>query len=574
MIQIARFLRGFRREVILGPIFKLIEAVFELIVPLVMAKIIDIGVKNADAGYIWRMGALMVALGLIGLGCSLTCQYFAARASQGYGTVVRNALYAHINSLSHREIDRLGTASLVTRMTNDVNQLQLAVAMLIRLVVRAPFLAVGATVMAMTLDLRLSLIFVAAFVVIAGILYGIMSRSIPYYQRIQRLLDRVSAITRENLSGVRVIRAFSRQRGEMDRFAAASDSLQDDALRVGRLSALLSPATSLAVNTAVIAILWFGGYRVSQGALSQGQIIALINYMTQVLLALIVVANLVVIFTKAAASAARVNEVFDTHNSVIDQPDPAARTEAGAPRVAFEHVRFGYGGEAELEGLDLAVMPGERLGIIGGTGSGKSTLVSLIPRFYDVTDGCVRVDGVDVRAMPLEALRARIGMVPQSAVLFTGTVRDNMRWRRPEATDQQIWKALETAQAAGFIRQRPEGLDAPVNQGGRNFSGGQRQRLTIARALVGDPDILILDDSASALDYATDAALRQALAAQAGGMTVFMVSQRVHTVRGCDRILVLDEGRVAGLGTHEALLESCPIYQEICASQLSDEEVS
>lgn len=314
--------------------------------------------------------------------------------------------------------------------------------------------------------------------------------------------------------------------------------------------------------------------RISQGALSQGQIIALINYMTQVLLALIVVANLVVIFTKAAASAARVNEVFDTHNSVIDQPDPAARPEAGAPRVAFEHVRFGYGGEAELEGLDLAVMPGERLGIIGGTGSGKSTLVSLIPRFYDVTDGCVRVDGVDVRAMPLEALRARIGMVPQSAVLFTGTVRDNMRWRRPEATDQQIWKALETAQAAGFIRQRPEGLDAPVNQGGRNFSGGQRQRLTIARALVGDPDILILDDSASALDYATDAALRQALAAQAGRMTVFMVSQRVHTVRGCDRILVLDEGRVAGLGTHEALLESCPIYQEICASQLSDEEVS
>jgi ATP-binding cassette subfamily B multidrug efflux pump len=293
-----------------------------------------------------------------------------------------------------------------------------------------------------------------------------------------------------------------------------------------------------------------------------------------VLLALIVVANLVVIFTKASASAARVNEVFDTHNSVIDQPDPGAWPETGAPRVAFEHVRFGYGGEAELEDIELTVMPGERLGIIGGTGAGKSTLISLIPRFYDVTGGCVRVDGVDVRAMPINSLRARIGIVPQNAVLFTGTIRDNMRWRKPDATDQQIWKALETAQAAGFIRQHPEGLDAPVNQGGRNFSGGQRQRLTIARALVGDPDILILDDSASALDYATDAALRQALADQAGGMTLFMVSQRVHTVRGCDRILVLDEGRIAGLGTHEALLEGCPVYQEICASQLSDEEVS
>lgn len=574
MIRIARFLRGFRKEVILGPIFKLIEAVFELIVPLVMAQIIDVGVKNGDAGYVWRMGALMVALGFIGLACSLTCQYFAARASQGYGTVVRNALFAHINSLSHREIDRLGTASLVTRMTNDVNQLQLAVAMLIRLVVRAPFLAVGATVMAMTLDFKLSLIFVIAFVAIAVILYGIMSRSVPYYQKIQRLLDRVSAITRENLSGVRVIRAFSRQQGEMDRFAEASDSLQDDALRVGRLSALLSPATSLAVNVAILAILWFGGWRVSGGALSQGEIIALINYMTQVLLALIVVANLVVIFTKASASAARVNEVFDTHNSIVDQPDASVRPDPGAPRVAFDHVRFGYGSEDELEDINLSVLPGERLGIIGGTGSGKSTLVSLIPRFYDVTDGCVRVDGMDVRTMPVEALRARVGMVPQNAVLFTGSIRDNMRWRKPDATDEQIWQALETAQAAEFVRQRPEGLDAPVNQGGRNFSGGQRQRLTIARALVGSPDILILDDSASALDYATDAALRQALADQAGGTTVFMVSQRVHTVRGCDRILVLDEGRIAGIGAHEELLESCPIYREICASQRSEGEVA
>jgi ATP-binding cassette subfamily B multidrug efflux pump len=575
MFRIARFLKDFKLQVIFGPAFKLVEAVFELIVPLVMARIIDIGVKNGDIGYIWRMGGVMVLLGLVGLGSSLTCQYLAARASQGFGTVVRNALYAHINTLSHREIDRLGAASLVTRMTNDVNQLQLAVAMLIRLVVRAPFLAVGATVMAMSLSLRLSLIFLAAFAVIALILYGVMGRSVPFFRRIQKRLDRVAAITRENLSGARVVRAFSRQEWEKKRFDRASDDLMEDSVRVGRLSALLNPVTSVAVNTAIILLLWFGGRQVSLGTLSQGEIIALVNYMTQVMLALIVVANLVVIFTKASACAARVNEVFDTLPSVAEPVRPVLDVPPREECLRFDKVGFSYSGEEEhLSDIRFSLKRGESLGIIGGTGSGKSTLVNLIPRFYDVTCGRVLVDGVDVREYPLAGLREKIGMVPQQAVLFSGTIRENLRWRKADASEEEMWQALALAQAEDFVRARPEGLDAPVSQGGRNFSGGQRQRLTIARALVGMPEIAVLDDSASALDYATDAALRRALFERAGDMTVILVSQRAATVRYCDKILVLDDGKCVGLGSHDALLESCPVYEEICASQLASQEVA
>ena len=575
MLRLARFLKPFRKEVIIGPIFKLTEAVFELIVPLVMAKIIDVGVKNGDGGYVLRMGGVMVLLGVVGLACALICQYCAARASQGFGTVVRRELYAHINKLSHAEIDRIGTPSLINRITGDVNQLQVAVAMLIRLVVRAPFLVIGATVMAMTLDFKLSLIFLLAAPLIALVLYGVMSKSVPFYRAIQKKLDRVSLITRENLTGVRVIRAFSKQDAERERFREASGDLSDTAVRVGKLSALLSPVTFLIMNTAIIAILWFGGVRVESGALSQGQIIALVNYMNQILLALIVVANLVVIFTKASASGARVQQVFDLQPSVQEGKAEPKRV-PGSPKVEFQNVSFSYdaGGELELDSISFAVQPGQTVGIIGGTGSGKSTLVNLIPRFYDASQGSVLVDGVDVRDYPFEQLRGQIGVVPQKAVLFTGTIRENMRWGKRDAADGEIEETLAIAQAGEFVDQLPDGLDTMILQGGKNLSGGQKQRLTIARALVGRPDILILDDSASALDFATDAALRRAISRETEGMTVFLVSQRASTVRYADQILVLHDGRLCGVGTHAALLESCGEYREICYSQMSAEEVA
>lgn len=576
MRRLARYLRGFRKQVILGPAFKMTEAVFELIVPLVMASMIDKGIKLNDPAHVWRMGGLMVLLGVVGLGCSLTCQFFASRASQGFGTVVRGELFRKIGTLSHAEIDRIGTPSMITRLNNDVNQLQLAVAMLIRLVFRAPFLAIGATVMAMALDLQMSVIFLAAAVLIALVLYLVMSRSVPFYGKIQRMLDRVSLITRENLSGARVIRAFSRQKTEMQRFEGASEELRQTSIRVAKLSALLNPATTILANAAIVAIVWFGGLRVDAGTLTQGEVIALWNYMTQILLALIVVANLVVIFTKASASAARVNEIFDTEPSVTDEGNPERAPVPGAPKIEFRDVSFSYSGgdEPALCHVNLAVAPGETIGVIGGTGSGKSTLVSLIPRFYDPQQGAVLVDGVDVRDYPFTQLRGQIGVVPQQAVLFSGTVRQNMQWGCEGADDGQIERALAVAQAKEFVDRLPGGLDAPVAQGGKNFSGGQKQRLTIARALVGSPQILILDDSASALDFATDAALRRALRRDTRGMTVLMVSQRANTVKAADRIVVLDDGAVAGVGTHRELMESCPVYREICLSQLSSEEAN
>ena len=573
MRKLARYLKDYRLQCTIGPAAKLLEAVFELLVPLVMAKIIDVGIAAGDRGYVVKMSLLLVALGVTGLASALLCQYSASRASQGFGTTLRRELYHHINTLSHAEIDRLGASGMLTRMTNDINQLQLAVAMLIRLVVRAPFLVIGSTVLAIGIDPQLSLIFLAAALVIALLLYLIMSRSIPYYKTIQKKLDRISLVTSENLEGVRVIRAFSNQDTERRRFAQANEEYRDISMRVGQISALLSPLTFVVANAAILAIVWFGGMQVNAGRLTQGEVVALVSYMNQILLALIVVANLVVIFTRAAASAARVNEIFDLVPSVQENAAQPPLPVTG-PRVEFEDVCFSYTGEGAdaLSGLSFLAAPGETVGVIGGTGSGKSTLVSLIPRFYDVSGGCVRVGGTDVRNWPLEALRHNIGIVPQRAVLFTGTLRDNLRWGNANASDDELWRALQTAQAADFVRRLPGELDAEILQGGGNLSGGQRQRLTIARALVGRPSVLILDDSASALDFATDAALRRALRSDTAEATVFLVSQRVNTVRGADKIIVLDDGAVAGIGTHDELMKSCEAYREICLSQLSKEE--
>lgn len=578
MLKFARFLKQFKKEVLIGPVFKLTEAVFELIVPLVMAQIIDVGIANGDRGYVLRMGGVMVLLGLVGLGCALICQYCAARASQGFGTVLRSEMFRHINTLSHGEIDQIGTPSLITRITNDVNQLQLAVAMLIRLVVRAPFLVIGATVMALLLDWKLACIFFVAAPLMALVLYLVMSRSIPFYRIIQKKLDRISLITRENLSGVRVIRAFSRQEKEKERFAQASEDQMSTSIAVGRISALLNPLTSAIINLAIAAVIWFGGFRVDAGGMTQGEVIAFVNYLNQILLAMIVVANLVVIFTKAAASATRVDEVLELHPSIVNRVSRPAQEVEGSPEIAFDAVSFAYpdAGAYSLSDISFTVARGQTLGIIGGTGCGKSTLVNLIPRFYEVSQGSIKVDGVDVRDYPMEQLRGKVGIVPQRAVLFSGTLRQNMQWRKQDATDEEIWQALETAQAASFVRKMPDGLDSVILQGGKNLSGGQKQRLTIARALVGEPEILILDDSASALDFATDAALRQAIAKFSAGrgnrMTTIIVSQRANTVRYADQIVVLDDGKAAGIGTHEQLLESCQTYREIYWSQNERQE--
>lgn len=579
MRKLARFLKKYRLQVILGPVFKLTEAIFELIVPIVTAQIIDNGVRTGDVNYVWRMGGVMLLLGVVGLCCALVCQKMASIASQGFGTVLRNEMYRHINTFSHKEIDRFGTPSLITRITNDVNQLQYAVAMLIRLVIRAPFLAIGAIVMAMLLDFPLAIIFLVATPLIGLVLYLVMSRSVPYFRVMQKKLDRISLISREGLSGARVIRAFSKQEHEESRFRAAANDQTDTAIRVGKLSALLNPLTYLVMNFAVIAIVWFGGMRVTSGGMTQGEVIAFVNYMSQTLLALIVVANLVVTFTKAAASAGRVNEVLETETSVPETAKSAVLTKEGAPKITFSHVSFSYSGDGGTDGekfsvkdLNFTVKAGETLGIIGGTGSGKSTLVSLIPRFYDVTEGSVYIEGINVKEYPFSQLRSKIGMVPQLAELFSGTIASNLRWGNAQATEQDLEDALRIAQAKEFVDRLPQGLDSPVSQGGKNFSGGQKQRLTIARALAGRPEILILDDSASALDFATDAALRRALKDETRGMTVLMVSQRVSTVKAADRILVLDDGAMAGLGTHDQLMESCEVYREICLSQLSKEE--
>ena len=575
MRKLVKYLKKYKKNVILGPIFKLTEAVFELIVPLVMAQIIDVGIANKDSGYIWKMGGVLVLLGVCGLGFALICQYVASVASQGFGTELRRELYHHINTLSHKEVDEFGTPSLITRLTSDINQLQVAVAMLIRLVVRAPFLVIGSTIMAFMIDAKLALIFVLVIPLVAIVMWLVTTRTIPFFKSIQKKLDKTSLITRENLVGARAVRAFSKQEYEQERFKDNAEDIEKAAVRAGKISALLSPVNAIILNLAIVAIIWFGGLSVNVGDLTQGQVIALVNYMNQILLALVVVANLVVIFTKSAACAARVNEVLDTKPSIEGKETTKGNVDPSAPAVRFDNVSFSYHDNSEyaLEDISFTAGKGQTIGIIGGTGSGKSTLVNLIPRFYDTSKGAVSVCGTDVRNYNLGDLRKKIAVVPQKAVLFSGTIRENMKWGGDNITDEQIWRALKISQAYEFVERLDKGLDHEILQGGKNLSGGQKQRLTIARAIAADPEILILDDSASALDFATDAKLRTAVKENCTNMTVFLISQRANTVKNADRIIVLDDGKMVGTGTHKELLQTCTDYCQICLTQFSAEEL-
>ena len=574
MFRLVKYLKKYKLQVILGPVFKLTEAVFELIVPLVLAEIINVGIKNNDSDYIWKMGGVLVILGVLGLTFALICQYMASKASQGFGTELRRELFHHISTLSHSELDEFGTPSLITRLTSDINQLQVAVAMLIRLVVRAPFLVIGSTIMAFTINVKLALIFLAVIPMVALVLWLVTTKTVPFYKTIQQKLDKTSLITRENLVGARAVRAFAKQEHEQKRFKDNAQDIEQAAVRAGKISALLSPVNAIILNLAIVLIVWFGGFAVDTGSLTQGEVIALVNYLNQILLALVVVANLVVIFTKSAACAARVNEVFDTKPSV-NENSVNAMADTNAPAVVFKDVYFSYhdNGEYALQNISFTANKGETIGIIGGTGSGKSTLINLIPRFYDANKGEVMVFGNNVADYSFSELRRKIGIVPQKAVLFSGTLRENMRWGDENATDEEIDKALSIAQAKEFTDTLPEGLDTMILQGGKNLSGGQKQRLTIARALVSKPDILILDDSASALDFATDARLRSAIKENSRDMTVFIISQRANSVKAADKIIVLSDGEVEGIGTHRELLQSCPEYCQICLSQFSPEEL-
>ena len=593
MIELLRRFGGkFRRYMVIGPACKLIEVIFDLLTPLVIAQMIDKGIGVHDVNAVIHYGMLLAAMAVIGISFTLVCQKMAALTSQGMGTDIRGALYQHINKLSYAELDRFGTPSLITRITNDVNQVQLAVALGVRMLIRWPFLAVGSMVAALAIDLKLGIIFLICTPAIGLVFWFVMARCIPYYKQLQAKLDRIALICREGLSGARVVRAFVREGHERERFAQAADDQARVAIAVGKLSSILNPVTFLVMNLGVCAILWVGGIQVNVGELTQGQVMAFVNYMTQTLTSIVYVANLVVVFTKASASASRLNEVLNCVPSITDEGNqPVALPEPGAlaggavpvPALSLSHASFSFGAGAAnaVNDVTLELPLGKTLGIIGGTGSGKSTLVSLIPRLYDTGTGSVSVMGADVRAWPLDQLRHVVATVPQRASLVSGTIRSNLTWRDESATDEELWAALDIAQASEFVRNKPQGLGAPVEAGGKNFSGGQRQRLTIARALVGSPQILIMDDSASALDFKTDAALRHAIrersvrGAAAGGLplTTVIVSQRVSTARDADMICVLDHGSVAGLGTHDELYASCQLYREICQSQLRREEL-
>ena len=565
------YMRGYKKECILGPLFKLLEATFELLVPLVMAAVIDVGIKSADRGYIGRMCLVMAGLGVVGLVCSITAQFFAAKASVGIAAKLRHNLFAHIQELSFSEMDTVGTSTLITRMTSDINQVQNGLNLALRLLLRSPFVVFGAMVMAFTIDVPAALVFVVTIPLLAVVVFGVMLWTMPRYKTVQSGLDKVLGATRENLTGVRVIRAFGREEAETQRFETENNALTKLQEHVGRVSALMNPVTYVIINLAAVVLLWVGAIRVDTGIITQGAVVALLNYMSQILVELIKLANLIINITKALACMGRVQAVLDTPSSMSSPQAAPASEERGS--VVFEGVDLTYqgAGDTSLAGLSFSVAPGETVGVIGGTGSGKSSLVNLIPRFYDATNGAVLVDGVNVRKYPLEQLRQKVGVVPQKAALFTGTIRDNLLWGNPSATEEELWQALETAQAKEFVEQKPGGLDEPVAQGGKNFSGGQRQRLTIARALVRKPEILILDDSASALDFATDARLRKAIREMEGGPTVFIVSQRASSIRYADKIIVLDDGQAVGIGTHEELLQSCEVYQEIFASQYQTE---
>ena len=566
-----RFIRGYEKESVIAPLFKMLEALFDLFVPLVMADIINTGIAGGDVGYILARCGLLVALGVIGLACSITAQYFAARASVGYSTALRHALFAHIQTLDFSAMDTLGVSTLITRMTSDINQVQSGLNMALRLFLRSPFIVFGSMVMAFTINFRAALIFVVAIPLLSVVVFGVMVWTRPLYRQVQQRLDKVLGITRENLSGVRVVRAFSKEQSEVDRFEDANALLTRLQLHVGGISALMNPLTYVIINLAIIALLYYGAAEVNAGLLLDGDVVALVSYMSQILVELVKMANTIVLTTKALACAGRVQAVL---NTAPDMTFPAAlagepAAPADAPAVRFDHVSLrsaGAGGES-LSDISFIALRGQTIGVIGGTGSGKSSLVNLIPRFYDATGGTVELMGRPAADWPREQLRGMVGTVMQKAQLFGGTIRSNLLWGCPGATDDQLWAALETAQAADFVRAKPLGLDEPVEQGGRNLSGGQKQRLTIARALVKDPPILILDDSASALDFATDAALRKALRALPGSRTVFIVSQRAASLMHADQILVLDDGRLVGQGTHTQLLQSCEVYKEIYESQ-------
>ncbi|MEE0540689.1 MAG: ABC transporter ATP-binding protein [Collinsella sp.] len=589
MIELLRRFGGkFRRYMVIGPACKLIEVIFDLLTPLVIAQMIDKGIGAHDVNAVVHYGMLLGAMAVIGISFTLVCQKMAALTSQGMGTDIRGALYQHINKLSYAELDRFGTPSLITRITNDVNQVQLAVALGVRMLIRWPFLAVGSMCAALAIDLKLGMIFLICTPAIGLVFWFVMARCIPYYKQLQAKLDRIALICREGLSGARVVRAFVREDHERERFAQAADDQANTAIAVGKLSSILNPVTFLVMNLGVCAILWVGGIQVNVGELTQGQVMAFVNYMTQTLTSIVYVANLVVVFTKASASASRINEVLNCVPSITDEGNqpvalPKPGNVASVPALSLSHASFSFGAGAAnaVNDVTLELPLGKTLGIIGGTGSGKSTLVSLIPRLYDASTGSVSVMGVDVRTWPLDQLRRVVATVPQRASLVSGSIRSNLTWRDEAATDEELWVALDMAQASEFVRNKPQGLDAPVEAGGKNFSGGQRQRLTIARALVGSPQILIMDDSASALDFKTDAALRHAIrersmrGAAKGGLplTTVIVSQRVSTVRDADVICVLDHGSVAGLGTHDELYATCRLYREICQSQLRREEL-
>ena len=590
MFKITNYLKEYKKESIIAPLFKMLEASFELFVPLVMAAIVDTGIRNQDTSYILKMGAILVVLAIIGLTCSITAQYFAAKASVGFGKSVREDLFAHINSLSYVEIDKAGTSTLITRMTNDINQLQSGVNMFLRLFLRSPFIVFGAMVMAFTVDVKAAWVFVVAIPLLSIAVFGIMLYSIPLYQKVQKALDHVLLMTRENLVGARVVRAFCRQEDEEQDYREGSDNLLQIQTFVGKISAVMNPVTYIIVNAAIISIIWIGGVQVDVGNLTQGEVIALVNYMSQILVELVKLANLIILLTKAFACSKRVGEVFAMEPSVVepvgdmkdddsknskmlkktDQINTAGKQlKTTDDKVVFKNVTFTYEGAKEpaLSNLSFTVKKGQTIGIIGGTGCGKSTLVNLIPRFYDVTEGEVLVDGVNVKDYTFDGLRSSIGVVPQKAVLFNGTIADNMRWGKVDATKEEMEKAISIAQGSDVVASKKNGLEEVLLQGGKNLSGGQRQRLTIARALVKEPQILILDDSASALDFATDAKLRKAIKEETQDMTVFIVSQRASSIKHADQIIVLEDGEMAGLGTHEELLQTCEVYQEIVKSQ-------
>ena len=583
MKKLLVYLKDYKKESVLGPLFKLLEATFELIVPLVMAAIIDTGVATGDKSYIMKMCMVLVLLAVIGLTCSVTAQYFAAKAAVGFATKLRHALFAHIERLSFTEMDTVGTATLITRMTSDVNQVQNGVNLVLRLFLRSPFIVFGAMVMAFTIDVKAALVFVVTIPLLSIIVFGIMLISIPLYKKVQSALDKVLGITRENLTGSRVIRAFNKEDDEKVHFNENNDLLTRAQIYVGKISALMNPLTYVIINGAIVVLVWTGAVRVDNGYITQGEVVALINYMSQILVELVKLANLIININKSIACGNRIQSIFEMQPSITDgsgqkvdkvQTDTADRSEEAEYAVEFSHVGLTYAGAGDesLTDIDFKVKKGETIGIIGGTGSGKSSVVNLIPRFYDVTSGFIKVDGKDVKDYPLEELRGKIGTVLQKAVLFHGTIRENLKWGNPDATEEDLNRAITVAQAKEFIDNKEGRLDFEIEQGGKNLSGGQRQRLTIARAVVKKPEILILDDSASALDFATDAALRKAIREMEGETTVFIVSQRAASIQHADRIVVLDDGKIVGLGTSEELLESCEVYQEIYNSQFKKQE--